>query len=129
MEKKSRTKMTVERGHPVCRSYHGVCEGHVTLSGADPKFEKVEGVVGSGFRPPPPIFILFSIKKWHEKGRGAFTPCASPGSAPVSARALVKKTQEPGIKLQKADFFRNDTWTSPQTNSENAPKIPLVHFF
>ena len=34
-----------------------------------------------------------------------------------SARALVKKTQEPGIKLQKADFFRNDTWTSPQTNS------------
>ena len=46
-----------------------------------------------------------------------------------SARALVKKTQEPGIKLQKADFFRNDTWTSPQTNSEGAPKIPLVHFF
>ena len=46
-----------------------------------------------------------------------------------SARALVKKTQEPGIKLQKADFFRNDTWTSPQTNSEDAPKIPLVHFF
>ena len=46
-----------------------------------------------------------------------------------SARALVKKTQEPGIKLQKADFFRNDTWTSPQTNSEEAPKIPLVHFF
>ena len=43
------------------------------------------------------------------------------------ARALVKKTQEPGIKLQKADFFRNDT--SPQTNSEEAPKIPLVHFF
>ena len=25
-----------------------------------------------------------------------------------SARALVKKTQEPGIKLQKADFFRNE---------------------
>ena len=48
---------------------------------------------------------------------------------PFSARALVKKTQEPGIKLQKADFFRNDTWTSPQTNSEDAPKIPLVHFF
>ena len=48
---------------------------------------------------------------------------------PSSARALVKKTQEPGIKLQKADFFRNDTWTSPQTNSEDAPKIPLVHFF
>ena len=47
----------------------------------------------------------------------------------ISARALVKKTQEPGIKLQKADFFRNDTWTSPQTNSEDAPKIPLVHFF
>ena len=47
----------------------------------------------------------------------------------LSARALVKKTQEPGIKLQKADFFRNDTWTSPQTNSEDAPKIPLVHFF
>ena len=47
----------------------------------------------------------------------------------ISARALVKKTQEPGIKLQKADFFRNDTWTSPQTNSEEAPKIPLVHFF
>ena len=46
-----------------------------------------------------------------------------------SARALVKKTQEPGIKLQKADIFRNDTWTSPQTNSEEAPKIPLVHFF
>ena len=23
-----------------------------------------------------------------------------------SARALVKKTQEPGIKLQKADFFQ-----------------------
>ena len=46
-----------------------------------------------------------------------------------SARALVKKTQEPGIKLQKADFFRNDTWTSPQTNSEDAPKILLVHFF
>ena len=46
-----------------------------------------------------------------------------------SARALVKKTQEPGIKLQKADFFRNDTWTSPWTNSEDAPKIPLVHFF
>ena len=46
-----------------------------------------------------------------------------------SARALVKKTQEPGIKLQKADFFSNDTWTSPQTNSEDAPKIPLVHFF
>ena len=46
-----------------------------------------------------------------------------------SARALVKKTQKPGIKLQKADFFRNDTWTSPQTNSEDAPKIPLVHFF
>ena len=46
-----------------------------------------------------------------------------------SARALVKKTQDPGIKLQKADFFRNDTWTSPQTNSEDAPKIPLVHFF
>ena len=46
-----------------------------------------------------------------------------------SARALVKKTQESGIKLQKADFFRNDTWTSPQTNSEDAPKIPLVHFF
>ena len=50
-------------------------------------------------------------------------------SEPTSARALVKKTQEPGIKLQKADFFRNDTWTSPQTNSEQAPKIPLVHFF
>ena len=48
---------------------------------------------------------------------------------PCSARALVKKTQEPGIKLQKADFLRNDTWTSPQTNSEDAPKIPLVHFF
>ena len=47
----------------------------------------------------------------------------------TSARALVKKTQEPGIKLQKADFFRNDTWTSPQTNSEEAPKIPLVRFF
>ena len=47
----------------------------------------------------------------------------------LSARALVKKTQEPGIKLQKADFFRNDTWTSPQANSEKAPKIPLVHFF
>ena len=46
-----------------------------------------------------------------------------------SARALVKKTQEPGIKLQKASFFRNDTWTSPQTNSEDAPKIPFVHFF
>ena len=46
-----------------------------------------------------------------------------------STRALVKKTQEPGIKLQKADFFRNDTWTSSQTNSEDAPKIPLVHFF
>ena len=46
-----------------------------------------------------------------------------------SARALVKKTQEPGIKLQKADFFRNDTLTSPQTNSEEAPKTPLVHFF
>ena len=44
-----------------------------------------------------------------------------------SARALVKKTQEPGIKLQKADFFRNDTWTSPQTNAEESPKIPLVH--
>ena len=41
----------------------------------------------------------------------------------------MKKAQEPGIKLQKADFFRNDTWTSPQTNSEEAPKIPLVHFF
>ena len=24
-----------------------------------------------------------------------------------SARALVKKTQEPGIKLQKADFFQD----------------------
>ena len=47
----------------------------------------------------------------------------------TSARALVKKTQEPGIKLQKADFFRNDTWTSPQTNSEDALKIPLVNFF
>ena len=47
----------------------------------------------------------------------------------ISARALVKKAQEPGIKLQKADFFRNNTWTSPQTNSEEAPKIPLVHFF
>ena len=47
----------------------------------------------------------------------------------LSARALVKKTQEPGIKLQKADFFRNDTWTSPQANSEEAPKITLVHFF
>ena len=46
-----------------------------------------------------------------------------------SARALVKKTQEPEIKLQKADFFRNDTWTSPQTNSEEAPIIDLVHFF
>ena len=46
-----------------------------------------------------------------------------------SARALVKKTQEPGIKLQKADFFRNDTWTFPQTNSEDAPEIPLVYFF
>ena len=50
-------------------------------------------------------------------------------ASPYSARALVKKTQEPGIKLQKDDFFRNDTWTSPQTNSEDAPKIPLVHFF
>ena len=50
-------------------------------------------------------------------------------TSPVSARALVKKTQEPGIKLQKAVFFRNDTWTSLQTNSEDAPKIPLVHFF
>ena len=47
----------------------------------------------------------------------------------VNARALVKKTQEPGIKLQKADFFRTDTWTSSQANSEEAPKIPLVHFF
>ena len=47
----------------------------------------------------------------------------------ISARELVKKTQEPGIKLQKADFFRNDTWTSPQANSEEAPKIHLVHFF
>ena len=50
------------------------------------------------------------------------------GLSPLSARALVKKSQKPGIKLQKADFFRNDTWTSPQTNSEEAPKIPLVHF-
>ena len=48
---------------------------------------------------------------------------------PTSAGALVKKTQEPGIKLQKADFFRNDTWTSPQTNAEESPKNPLVHFF
>ena len=53
----------------------------------------------------------------------------NPSVNPHSARALVKKTQEPGIKLQKADFFRNDTWTSPQKNSEDAPKIPLVHFF
>ena len=47
----------------------------------------------------------------------------------LTNRALVKKTQEPGRKLQKVDFFKNDTWTSPQTNSEEAPKIPLVHFF
>ena len=46
-----------------------------------------------------------------------------------SARVLVKKTQEPGIKLQKADFFRNDTWTSPQTNAEESPKIPPFAFF
>ena len=48
---------------------------------------------------------------------------------PISARALVKKTQEPGIKLHKADFFRNDTWTSPQTNSEEVPKSLLCIFF
>ena len=63
--------------------------------------------------------VLFIISK----------PLASWHSGTYSARALVKKTQEPGIKLQKADFFRNDTWTSPQTYSEDAPKIPLVHFF
>ena len=45
-----------------------------------------------------------------------------------SARALVKKTQESGITLQKADFPRNDTWTSPQTNAEESPKITLVAF-
>ena len=45
------------------------------------------------------------------------------------ARALVKKTLEPGIKLQKADFFRNDTWTSPQTNPEESPKYPPCAFF
>ena len=58
-----------------------------------------------------------------------FWSCSIEGVTSYSARALVKKTQEPGIKLQKADFFRNDTWTSPKTNSEDAPKIPLVHFF
>ena len=56
-------------------------------------------------------------------------PLAIEQGGTISARALVKKTQEPGIKLQKADFFKNDTWTSPQTNSEEAPKITLVHFF
>ena len=30
---------------------------------------------------------------------------------------ISEKKEEPGIKFQKADFFRNDTWTSPQTNS------------
>ena len=48
---------------------------------------------------------------------------------PLSARALVKKAQEPGIKLKKADFFRNDTRTSPQTKAEESPKIPFVHFY
>ena len=51
----------------------------------------------------------------------------------LNAHDMVQKCKsirvEPEIKLQKADFFRNDTWTSPQTNSEDAPKIPLVHFF
>ena len=31
--------------------------------------------------------------------------------------------------MHKAEFFRNDTWTSPQTNVEESPKIPLVYFF
>ena len=39
---------------------------------------------------------------------------------------IVKKTEEPGIKLQKADFFRNDTWTSPERNAEK--KSPLYIF-
>ena len=31
-------------------------------------------------------------------------------------------------KLQKADFSRNDTWTSLQTNAEESLKIPLELF-
>ena len=45
----------------------------------------------------------------------------------VIVQSISEKTQEPGIKLQKAD--RNNTWTSPQTNAKELPKIPLVHFF
>ena len=78
---------------------------------------------------------IFTFKCMHVYARGYGIIIDGPSFVTIqetyynSARALVKKTQEPGIKLQKADFFRNDTWTSPQTNSEDAPKIPLVHFF
>ena len=78
------------------------------------------------------LMLCRGLRRWNNKA--ALVHPARSGQTvrlPVcrSARALVKKTQEPGIKLQKADFFRNDTWTSPQANSEEAPKIPLVHFF
>ena len=45
-----------------------------------------------------------------------------------SARALVKQTQEPGIKLQKAEFSRNDTWTSLD-EFRRGPKNPPCAFF
>ena len=50
-------------------------------------------------------------------------------NAPISARALVKKAQEPGIKLQIADFFRNDTWTSPPDECRRVPKNSPCAFF
>ena len=46
-----------------------------------------------------------------------------------SARALLKKNTGTWNYIAESCFFGNDTWTSPQTNSEEAPKIPLVHFF
>ena len=46
----------------------------------------------------------------------------------IGVKGLYNSARALGLKNQ-ADFFRNDTWTSLQTNSEEAAKIPLVHFF
>ena len=47
----------------------------------------------------------------------------------VSARALVKKTQKPGIKLQKADFFQELYLGISPDECRSVSKNPPCAFF
>ena len=57
-----------------------------------------------------------------------FSKIAS-GRSAISPRALEKIYKEPGKKLQKADFFRNDTWVCLDSKYQNPQKSPWRHFF